>query len=230
MFFFFFCNLPLSNWICRRHEGIWKLRLETSLLFWPSGGTFSFGKGENPNRKGPKRPDMMTTVLGVGEVEFSPEIRSMKLETSQNTSRLNLVIDIWFGKTRNIDNIYQRWRQQNEQSPARNVFVKGEQYPSRHHFFCMKGCFFWSFVRHFRFGTSTICRQIFRFGTSTKTPPNRHGVFLEVLWILLGRRTGGCHGLRGGENGKTWAAEGGLSFFLGFGFSWDFPCFPQKDI
>ena len=56
----------------------------------------------------------------------------------------------------------------------------------------------------------------------------RHGVFLQVLWILLGRRTGCCHGLRGGENGKTWAAEGGLSFFLGFGFSWDFPCLPKK--
>ena len=132
--FVFFGNLPLSNWICRRRfrGHLWKLRLETSLLFWPSGGTFSFGKGENPNRRGPKRPDMMTTVLGVGEVEFSPEIHSMKLETSQNTSRLNLGTDVWFGKTRNIDNIYQRWRQQNEQCPARNVFFKGEQCPSRY--------------------------------------------------------------------------------------------------
>ena len=147
----------------------------------------------------------------------------MKLETSQNTSRLNLVTDIWFGKTRNIDNIYQRWRQQNEQCPSRNVLLKENNilldmlFLYERMFFCLKFCE--------KIFTSTICGHIFRFGT----PPNAHGFSLRSYGFCWGVERAVAMAYEVGVEKKTWAAEGGL-FVIFWGFSWDFPCFPKKYI
>lgn len=88
--------------------------------------------------------------------------------------------------------------------------------------------FFPSFVR--KIVTSTICRQIFRFGTSTKTPPTAMGFSLRSYGFCWGVERAVAMAYEVGKTGKRGRLKVAFPFFWGLVFHGIFRVYPKRYI